>query len=315
MNSQPLVSVAVMTYNSSKYVLETLDSIKDQTYQNIELIISDDASTDDTIAICNKWLDKYRSRFANVKVLVPPHNTGQSGNYNRAFRACTGEWIKEIDGDDLLLPNCLTDLMQFVGENPEAKYVFGKMCCFGKDYERNLMFEKIFDYSFFSLSIDEQLNRLTMSGNCIPSPCSFYKRQYILDLRYENDERIPNIEDWPKWIRLLKLGVRFYYMEKNIVNYRVGSGVSTESLKSPQYKSNDHLIMVYYQLPEWIKLGEDYANKRLIDYLNNQYKDFYYSKQDTLSILNSATYKIGRCVVSPIFWLREFRRRLMSRKT
>ena len=60
---EPLVSIIVITYNSSKYVLETLESAKAQTYENIELIISDDGSTDDTIKICKNWLEKNQDRF------------------------------------------------------------------------------------------------------------------------------------------------------------------------------------------------------------------------------------------------------------
>ena len=55
-NNNPLVSIIVITYNSAKFVLETLESAKAQTYQNIELIISDDGSTDNTVQICREWL-------------------------------------------------------------------------------------------------------------------------------------------------------------------------------------------------------------------------------------------------------------------
>ena len=53
-----LVSVCVLAYNSSKYILETLNSIKNQTYDTIELIISDDCSTDDTVALCTQWINR-----------------------------------------------------------------------------------------------------------------------------------------------------------------------------------------------------------------------------------------------------------------
>lgn len=57
----PLVSVIVITYNSAKYVLETLESIRVQSYQNIELIISDDCSKDNTIDICRNWIGKMKN--------------------------------------------------------------------------------------------------------------------------------------------------------------------------------------------------------------------------------------------------------------
>lgn len=300
MNTQPLVSVAVMTYNSSKYVLETLDSIKDQTYQNIELIISDDASTDDTIAICNKWLDKHRSRFANVKVLVPPQNTGQSGNYNRAFRACTGEWIKEIDGDDLLLPNCLTDLMEYVGENPEAKYVFGKMRCFGGTEERIEHFNKVFDYNFFYLTPEQQLDRLLYKGNCVPSPTSFYCKNYMLELGFECDERIPYLEDYPKWIKLLRLGVRFYYLDKEVAAYRVGNGISTSNRMCDNYIRTLSLFNIYYiyEPKRVVSVTEaaNYLAERDLDYM----KKIYSLQDDIEAIHNSPTFKIGVMILGPL---------------
>jgi alpha-1,3-rhamnosyltransferase len=85
---QPLVSVRVITYNSSKTVIETLDSIYNQTYPNIELIISDDCSKDDTVAICREWVNQHKERFARTEILTVPQNTGVSANINRSEKAC-----------------------------------------------------------------------------------------------------------------------------------------------------------------------------------------------------------------------------------
>ena len=80
MNNQPLVSVPVITYNSSKFVLETLESIKAQTYQNIELIISDDCSTDNTVELCQKWVEENKERFVRTQIITSDLNTGVSAN-------------------------------------------------------------------------------------------------------------------------------------------------------------------------------------------------------------------------------------------
>lgn len=66
----PLVSVSIITYNSSSTILETLDSIYSQSYQNIELIVSDDCSTDNTVEICKKWIDEHKDRFVRVELLT-----------------------------------------------------------------------------------------------------------------------------------------------------------------------------------------------------------------------------------------------------
>ena len=85
-NEDALISIVVITYNNSNYIEETLESIKSQTYNNIELIVSDDCSTDKTVEITEEWIDKNRDRFANVKLITTPVNTGISKNCNRGLR-------------------------------------------------------------------------------------------------------------------------------------------------------------------------------------------------------------------------------------
>lgn len=246
--NEPLVSVNVLMYNSSKYILETLESIKAQTYQNIELIMSDDKSTDNTIQICEKWIAQNKDRFTSYQILVPDHNTGQSGNYNRAFRAATGEWIKEIDGDDLLTPESLTCLISYAQEHPNAKYIFGDMSYFYDTIKKKKIKPFKTDTLFFSESINKQLE-LMLEGNRLSSPTSFYNREFIQNINFENDERIPNMEDWPKWISLLDKGVKFYHCNKPVALYRVGSGISTQKRDSLRYYRSLELFDLFYRYP------------------------------------------------------------------
>jgi len=81
--NNPLVSIIVITYNSAKFVLETLESAKAQTYQNIELIISDDGSTDNTVQICREWLKNNKESFVNTELITVEKNTGIPANCNR----------------------------------------------------------------------------------------------------------------------------------------------------------------------------------------------------------------------------------------
>lgn len=273
-NRQPLVSVNVLMYNSSKYILETLESIKAQTYQNIELIMSDDKSTDNTVQICEKWIAKNKGRFASYQILVPDRNTGQSGNYNRAFRAATGEWIKEIDGDDLLLPNCLTDLVEYVNANPEAKYVFGKVETFGGSKRSRDFFKDFFIYDFYNWSKEKQLEQLIFKRNCIPSQCAFYNKFYVVELGFENDERIPYIEDYPKWIKLIQNGVRFYFCDKVLAKYRLGPGISTSDDCGMIFYRTHRLLDMYYLYPEWEKKGKDYAVNRIVDEMCSTFQNY-----------------------------------------
>ena len=124
---EPLVSIVVVTYNSSQFVQETLDSIKEQTYKNIELIISDDCSKDDTIKICEEWLKENRCRFTNCQILTSLKNTGVVANCNRGYQASTGMWIKDVAGDDALYPEAIEKFIQFTIKNPQARIIHSRM--------------------------------------------------------------------------------------------------------------------------------------------------------------------------------------------
>ena len=118
--NRPEVTVSVITYNSSRTVLQTLESIKSQTYERIRLIISDDCSTDDTIRVCKKWIDRNSTRFVSTEILTTSVNTGVAGNCNRAWDACKSDYLKSIAGDDYLLPDCIDSNISFMLNNPSS---------------------------------------------------------------------------------------------------------------------------------------------------------------------------------------------------
>lgn len=128
-----LVSVVVLTYNDAPFIEETLNSIKDQTYKNIELVVSDDYSSDDTVERCKCWIDQNRERFINVQLLTVEKNTGVTYNITRAEKAAKGEWTKGLGGDDLLTPDCIEKFVSYVKSNPNAKIV---QCGLAKINER-----------------------------------------------------------------------------------------------------------------------------------------------------------------------------------
>ncbi len=254
---KPLVSILVITYNSSNTVLDTLESIKVQTYPNIELIISDDCSTDNTIEICRDWIEKNRDRFVRTEVVAVSQNTGVSANLNRAEKACKGEWIKGIAGDDILMPNCIQDCMDYVTEYPDTIYLFGRCQVFGGTKEMQEQVESQFRYDFFELPLDQQYKRLIYEGNCLPATTAFFNRERVKATGVKNDERIPLLEDWPKWINLVKAGVKFRFIDKVLVKYRVSeTSLSTSSVKSAVYIKSDALLYKYYRFPYFYRQGD-----------------------------------------------------------
>ena len=248
MNNQPLVSVPIITYNSSETILETLESIKGQTYQNIELIISDDCSTDNTVEICQQWVEQNKDRFVRAVVITSPINTGVSGNCNRSKDACQGEWIKGLAGDDALLPTCIEEFVKYVNQYPDTIHVFCRMEGFGISKEKvDDIMNRYFDYSFFSLSAEEQYRRLVFKGNCVPAPAGFCRLRKEISNIPANDERIPMIEDYPKWINLTKRGIQLRFIDKTLVRYRVSeNSLSTTSTPSAKMLRSHSLIYIHY---------------------------------------------------------------------
>ena len=97
MKQMPLVSIALCTYNGAAYLHEQLDTLVNQTYQNIEILAADDCSTDDTYAI----LENYAFRYPQIKIYKNIKNLGFIGNFERAVKLCKGELIALCDQDDI----------------------------------------------------------------------------------------------------------------------------------------------------------------------------------------------------------------------
>lgn len=303
---KPLVSVPVITYNSSNFVLETLESVKAQTYQNIELIISDDCSTDNTVELCQYWVEENQERFVRTQIITSETNTGVSANLNRAEAACQGEWVKGIAGDDLLMPNCIADCVEYIQQHLNVIYLFGRIEAFGASEEQNRHFaENVFDYSFFDLDIDGQLDRLVFGQNCVPASTCFYNRQKAIELGIRNDERIPLLEDWPKWINILEKGVKLEFMDKVVVRYRIHEGaLSTKGVLSSRYVHSNLLFDLLYRYPKWMEVDSKSASMRYAEYYANIYSNVYneYMRiQKKLSTIQSShVYRIGSVLLKTI---------------
>ena len=99
----PLVSIITPIYNSENFLEETVVSILNQSYSNWELLLIDDCSTDNTLALANK----YSNKFSNIIVLKNQTNSGAAVSRNKGITAASGDFIAFLDADDLFLPNAL----------------------------------------------------------------------------------------------------------------------------------------------------------------------------------------------------------------
>jgi glycosyltransferase involved in cell wall biosynthesis len=112
-NATPKISVAMCTYNGERFLVEQLDSILNQTYQNIELVIVDDCSTDGTVAL----LEGYAQRDQRIRVIRNHQNLGFVQNFAKAMGECRGELIALADQDDIWFPEKIASLYHDIGDN------------------------------------------------------------------------------------------------------------------------------------------------------------------------------------------------------
>lgn len=223
----PTVSVVVVAFNSEKTIISTLESIRGQQYdlRAVEVIVTDDASTDRTTELAKSWLDKYGHVFFSTQILAHCRNQGITKNFNSGWAAARAQWIKSIAADDFLLPNCLRSNIYFISKYRSAKFVFSGAQILRDDVLTNEIFEVMPGCPrFFSMGPGEQ-NRALRFFCELPSVSAFINRDALIAVGY-GDERYPMLEDYPLWFKATRLGFSLYYFPEVTCVYRQNAGVS-----------------------------------------------------------------------------------------
>ena len=252
--TKKLVSVVVITYNSAEYVEETLDSVYSQSYQNIELIITDDASKDETINICKAWLDKNQARFVDSHLVKSETNTGIPANCNRGIKQANGEWFKLIAGDDLLDQNCILDYINYSNANKEANYIFSNMNSFRKRDGKKIDFQELkLNQQIYNSNSKRQYRHLVLNGNFVFAPTSFCNVKAINKIGLF-DESIPLLEDYPMWLKVTKSGEKLFLLNKTTVSYRKHEASTfASSNTSNNYNLSLWIVFKKYMLKDAFK--------------------------------------------------------------
>ncbi|BBQ29989.1 MULTISPECIES: glycosyltransferase family 2 protein [Aeromonas] len=244
-----VVAVVVITYNSAKTVVETLNSIVSQTYgaDFIELIISDDASVDNTTNVIEDWLEQHGSSFYSVMFFKNTVNLGVSGNVNVAWKTTTSEWVKTIAGDDILFPGCICDNINYIKKAKDTCAVFSEMELFKVDGsgENNIISTSPSEIikSFFNLPAAEQFKKLCI-GNFVPAPSSFININVLKNVGFA-DERFKLIEDYPLWLKLTSSGYKLNFLDKKTVYYRISDSLSSNVTRLVNFNFFSSLNDVY----------------------------------------------------------------------
>ena len=237
MNS-PLVTVGLITYNSAEFIEETLDSIYNQDYYNIELIVSDDCSSDNTVELCREWISNHEARFKRVKLVTSEKNTGLSGNSNRAFKEARGEWYKSFDGDDIMVPDAISRYVEFVNEHPDANQVVARVINFDGKKEWDSKGDYLSRYVCReSATAKTQLSVITKT--LFFRGTSHFAKTDIIKSVGAFDERFPLLEDIPLFIKLIGAGYKVYYIDHIMSKYRVRDTSTAHSAKVNSLLTNN----------------------------------------------------------------------------
>jgi glycosyltransferase involved in cell wall biosynthesis len=265
MNS--IVTVVVATYYSSEFIVETLESVFAQTWKDIELIICDDCSGDNTVEICRNWLDKHSQRFISVEILTSEKNMGVPANVNRGLHISKGVWISFLAGDDTLKPCCIEDNISWITSHPEVRVLFSSVEIYNNKFEpRNLVSTTPGDpYNPKGImapgrDAESQYKMLLIADRIHFTPSLFLHRETLLSVG-GFDERFKLLEDHPLWLNLTRSGHKLYFMDKVTVNYRRHSksiyNTGIDYLINPNYfkRENFRKVYVYPNLPVDVRLN------------------------------------------------------------
>jgi len=123
--SSPLVSIIIPSYNHEKYIIECLESLRSLKYINIELIVSDDCSSDRTFSVLTEWIKDNKIRFVRTLVVRQHENLGIVKNLQYLFNAANGKYVGYIASDDIYLESAITERVNIFELNSNIDGIFG----------------------------------------------------------------------------------------------------------------------------------------------------------------------------------------------
>lgn len=213
------ISVVTITYNSEKTVEETLKSVVEQSCDDLEYIIIDGGSTDNTLKI----IENYRERIA---VVVSEKDAGISDAFNKGIRRATGDIIAIINSDDLLLPGALKKIEETI--KPETDVLYGNAIMFGNDRQDSIS---------IPMSLDQFKYRMA-----VLHPSTFirkraYEKYGLYDLHYKASM------DRDLLAKMYFGGATFQYCDFEFAKFRTGDGASSKQFYKVALKEKEEISL------------------------------------------------------------------------
>ena len=235
------VSVIIPVYNQEKYIEQCLNSVVNQTYTNLEIIVIDDCSTDSSINIVNNFMNKDN----RIKLIELPENKGVSTARNTGIDMATGDYICFIDSDDVWVLNKIEKQVKFMNEN-NYEFIYSNYAYLSERHKNS--------------NINNNRNKTTNVPKKITykeaiKNTTIFVSTVMLNMHKLTKEQIymPNYEiaqDTATWWKILKYGITAHGMSEVLAFYRVG----IKSLSSNKFKAVLGSWKVYLKEEmSWIK--------------------------------------------------------------
>jgi len=267
----PLVSVIVPCYNHEKYVEQTIESIVNQTYKNIELIVLDDGSKDSSPKILEKLSQKYHFHFEHQQ------NMGLTATLNKALKLVQGKYICIIASDDYWPLHKIETQVQFMEQNPQYAMSYGKMI----SIDTNSVIMDYMDYQNISGNIFETI----FISNIISAP-TVMMRSDVINKVGGYDESLP-IEDLYMWLKIAELHpigfiddyLAFYRLHSDNTCTKTDIMLATEEkiLNLFQHHKNFKELYLQWNLDKFNRFSK--TNKKLaLKFMVNS-KQLFYTKK------------------------------------
>lgn len=230
----PKVSIGVISYNHEKFIESCLESIRLQNYPNIDVFVSDDASTDNTYEIIQAYNQKHPGFITSF--CKQSENLGISKNCNTLLDKMTGDYIQIFGGDDIMLPDKIGRQVKVLEQNPEAALCFTNMEWFWSESGR-----KICNHFGFLQKPKTDLKSL-VSDCTIPTPSLLVRRTEHDGVRYREDLKYAN--DFYAVIELMQKGSAIYLP---IIGVRYRKHKNSATLQNYFYEDRQKIVSLFKQ--------------------------------------------------------------------
>lgn len=210
--STPLISIFTAVYNHENFLDDYFKSIIKQTYKNIELILIDDASTDNSLIVIEKWLPELKERFENLTFISRRENKGLIFNCNESIAIANGKYFTGFASDDVMFKTNIEEKVTFLERNPEKA-----MVCSDVYYGISLSSKKYTSHNpkIFNKNI---FQKLINNGNMIFAPSVVLRKKVLEEIGGYNNKY--TFEDYPTWLEIT-YRYEIGYIKKPLVFYRL----------------------------------------------------------------------------------------------